>query len=193
MDRKSLLSKIWYFIWEDNSIWSWLVNIILAFVLVKFIIYPVLGFMLGTGLPVVAVVSGSMEHDGSFDDWWSQQESNYIAYGITREEFRDFRFRNGFNEGDVMILIGANEIEIGDVIVFQGSTKEPIIHRVVSTDEVNGNKITYQTKGDHNERSRNDEIGITKDRVYGKAVLRILYVGWVKLIFIRILGLVIGG
>ncbi len=59
---KKLLKKIWYFIWEDDSIWSWIVNIILAFVIIKFIVYSGLGFMLSTSHPIVAVVSGSMEH-----------------------------------------------------------------------------------------------------------------------------------
>ena len=62
--KKSLLSKIWYFIWEDDSLASWLVNIVLAFLLVKFIIYPGLGLLLSTDYPVVAVISGSMTHDG---------------------------------------------------------------------------------------------------------------------------------
>ncbi len=56
------LKKVWYFIWEDNSAWSWIVNIVLAFVLIKFIVYPGLGLLLDTSHPVVAVVSSSMEH-----------------------------------------------------------------------------------------------------------------------------------
>ncbi len=54
--------KIWYFIWDDDSIWSWLANIVIAFVLIKYILYPGLGLVFGTTHPVVAVVSGSMEH-----------------------------------------------------------------------------------------------------------------------------------
>ncbi|MBI2647602.1 signal peptidase I, partial [Candidatus Woesearchaeota archaeon] len=59
---KNILKKVWYFIWEDNSIWSWLINIILSFVLIKYILYPSLGLLLQTSHPVVAVVSESMEH-----------------------------------------------------------------------------------------------------------------------------------
>ena len=62
-----ILKKIWNFIWHDNSVWSWLVNVILAFVLVKFVIYPGLGFLLHTTHPVVAVMSSSMEHNGDFN------------------------------------------------------------------------------------------------------------------------------
>ncbi len=59
---KSALKKTWHFIWEEDSIASWIVNIILAFILIKFLVYPALGFIFHTGFPVVAVVSGSMEH-----------------------------------------------------------------------------------------------------------------------------------
>lgn len=62
MDWKTALKKSWHFIWHDDSIWSWIANVVIAFVLIKFIVYPLLGLLLGTGLPVVAVVSGSMEH-----------------------------------------------------------------------------------------------------------------------------------
>ena len=180
---KDKLKKLWRFIWEDNSIWSWLVNLILAFVLVKFIIYPGLGLLLGTGYLVVAVVSGSMEHDGGFDNWWSSQENIYNELGITKEEFKDFRFKNGFNKGDIMVLIGSEKINIGDVIVFRGGASEPIIHRVVKIDSL-------QTKGDQNTGSRNDEIGISKDRIIGKAVIRVPYLGWVKLIFVGVIDLI---
>jgi len=58
----SALGKIWYFIWDDDSLLSWIVNIVLAFVLIKYMVYPGLGLLFGTSHPVVAVVSGSMEH-----------------------------------------------------------------------------------------------------------------------------------
>ena len=57
--------KIWNFIWHEDSVLSWVVSIALAFLLVKFIIYPLIGLVLGTGYPIVAVVSESMEHKAS--------------------------------------------------------------------------------------------------------------------------------
>jgi len=179
---KSIFKKTWHFIWEDNSIWSWLVNIALAFILVKFIIYPGLGLLFGTSYPVVAVVSGSMEHDGSFDSWWNSQKDFYEKMGITKEDFKDYKFSNGFNKGDIMVLFKAKNIKKGDVIVFWGSANEPIIHRVVKIDN------TYQTKGDHNSASRGDEMNVTEDKILGRAVLRIPYLGWLKLIFMQIIG-----
>ena len=104
---KKILKKIWWFIWESNSIWSWIVNIILAFILIKFIVYPVIGLILSTSHPIVAVVSGSMEHDGNFQEWWESnaicgntncnQALYYQQYEITQEDFQNFRFKNGFN------------------------------------------------------------------------------------------------
>ena len=72
----SFLKKTWDFIWNSNSVWSWILNVVLAFILVKFILYPGFGFLLQTSHPVVAVMSGSMEHNGNFDEWpsgtWNQ-------------------------------------------------------------------------------------------------------------------------
>ena len=62
MDLVDNLKKIWNFLWNDDSLLSWVVNIVLAFILIKFIVYPGLGFLLSTTHPVVAVVSESMEH-----------------------------------------------------------------------------------------------------------------------------------
>ena len=98
---KSILHKVWYFIWESDSIWSWIINIILAFIIIKFLVYPGLGFALGTSHPIVAVVSGSMEHDGSFDQWWQSsascdlractQSEFYSEFDIIKEQFRDIK------------------------------------------------------------------------------------------------------
>lgn len=196
MQFKEALKKIWWFIWESDSWWSWLVNLLLAFILIKFIVYPGLGFVFGTAFPVVAVVSGSMEHDGSFSDWWMStaycssscsQEEWYVGYGITEEQFKEFSFKNGFNKGDIMVLKGVKPktIKIGDVLVFQSAYGgEPIIHRVVaiSGDETTG--FVYQTKGDHNGDSGNIDKNIQQNVVYGKAIFRIPFLGWIKIAFV---------
>ncbi len=54
--------RLWRFIWDDDSFLSWVLNIVIAFVLIKYIVYPGIGLVLGTTHPVVAVISGSMEH-----------------------------------------------------------------------------------------------------------------------------------
>jgi len=52
--------RLWHFLWEEDSIWSWIANVIIAFVIIKFLLYPGLGFVLGTPAPIAAVFSGSM-------------------------------------------------------------------------------------------------------------------------------------
>jgi len=197
MDRKKVktfLKKTWWFIWEDDSIWSWIVNIILAFVLIKYIVYPGLGLLLGTSFPIVAVVSGSMEHDGSFDDWWGVHENWYTANGISKEQFLDFGFKNGFNKGDIMILYGkdAKDVEIGDVMVFRSNRPDPIIHRVVEKWDMEG-EYYFRTKGDHNTDSIKsaslDETEINEDRLLGKAVIRVPLLGYIKIWFVELIKL----
>ncbi|MFC1728006.1 hypothetical protein ACFLZ7_00910 [Nanoarchaeota archaeon] len=198
MNYKKLAKKTWHFIWEEDSLLSWVVNVILAFILIKFIVYPLLGFLLGTTHPVVAVVSTSMEHDGSFDDWWASQANcgypctqgeYYSNYGITKEEFREFSFKNGFNKGDIMVLYNPKNSEMGDIVVFWSGRANPIIHRVVK--EENG---TYQTKGDHNVQSIQtsylDEYSVTPDKFVGKAVAKVPLLGYVKIIFVELLRMV---
>lgn len=190
---KKLLKKTWHFIWEDDSIWSWIVNIILAFVLIKFIVYPGLGLVLSTTHPVVAVVSESMEHnDMEFDKWWEKNKDWYIENGINKGYFEKFSLKNGFNKGDIMVLRGrdAESIETGDVIVFRSGRKDPIIHRVVKKIQ-NDDGIYFQTKGDNNKdsikSSQLDETNVGGDIVIGKVILRVPLLGYIKIWFVEIL------
>ncbi|MEA3430781.1 MAG: signal peptidase I [Nanoarchaeota archaeon] len=197
---ETLPGKIWYFIWEDDSVWSWLVNILLAFVIIKFLVYPGLGLALSTDHPIVAVISPSMEHDGNFDQWWSSsaycnnnycsQEQWYSMYNISKEDFREFQFRNGFNIGDIIVLKGKKpkDIKKGDVMVFDIGRQIPIIHRTVDTWEESGTYY-FTTKGDHNPKIF-EEIGerkISQDQFIGKAWFRIPWLGYVKIWFVEIL------
>src|SRR3989344_4252733 len=107
-DLKQGIRKVWHFIWESDSPWSWLLNIALAYVLIKFLTYPGLGLLFHTPFPIVAVVSGSMEHmvidheqgphticgfPGKldyyvpFEDYWEICGPWYEQKGIQKEEF----------------------------------------------------------------------------------------------------------
>lgn len=198
MKKQSPLRRFWHFVWEEDSLASWTVAIILAFILIKFILYPGLGLIFGTSHPIVAVVSGSMEHDGNFDKWWNSmcvngassqvvQSEIYKSHEITKSEFQQFPFKNGFNTGDLMILWRPKNIEVGDIIVFNSNSKyDPIIHRVV---EVKSG--LYLTKGDHNCGSSVYEDNISQEQVIGKGVLRIPFLGYVKLIFMKIVSFIV--
>ncbi|MFP4567940.1 MAG: signal peptidase I [Candidatus Woesearchaeota archaeon] len=199
----SFLGKTWHFIWHDDSILSWFVNVILAFLIVKFIFYPLLSLALGSSLPLVAVTSSSMEHRvsssgdvnsicgtsvdfsgrPSFDVWWSvcgkwYEENTNISF----EEFKSFPMTRGFNKGDIILLVGTNNLEVGDVIVFQAAKEYPIIHRIINISEDN-----IVTKGDNNQGlivdSQLNERRVSPSVVLGKAYLRIPYLGYVKIWF----------
>ena len=196
-DWKRILKKAWHFVWEDNSIWSWIANIIIAFVLIKFIVYPGLGYALSTSHPVVAVVSESMEHNTGFDAWWQNAGNWYVANSINKDDFADFPLKNGFNKGDIMVLRGKKpkDINIGDIIVFWSARKDPIIHRVVKKWQENG-MYYFQTKGDNNPNSiRNsflDETRIRQDEIVGNAVFRIPLLGYVKIWAVELLNILKG-
>jgi signal peptidase I len=189
---KDTLKKIWYFIWESDSIWSWIVNVILAFLLIYFIVYPGLGFIFQTTHPIVAVVSGSMEHDGNIDQWWDSQGEWYEENtDITKEQFQEFKYKNGFNKGDIMVLKGVSpeNVQVGDVLVFNGRLRDPIIHRIVNINEEN-NVYSFTTKGDHNSDAdtpdvkQEETVGYQKYQKSSKAILRIPYLGYIKLAFV---------
>ncbi len=191
MSFRSLLKKTWHFIWYEDSLLSWFVNLILAFVLVKFIVYPGIGLLFGTSYPIVAVVSGSMEHQGqSFESWWQKTSSWYTERGITQEQFIDFSFSNGFNKGDIMVLRGIEPkaIKVGDVLVYESSRHvNPIIHRVVNITE-NNDIYSFETKGDNNPTSDRDIVTEQQIKRTGKAILRLPFLGWIKIWFVQLLG-----
>jgi len=90
------LKKVWHFIWHDDSIWSWLVNLVLAFVLIKFIVFPVLGLIFSTGYPIVAVVSSSMEHQGNFEQFWGKAGAWYENKNIVKEHGLEIKYTDEY-------------------------------------------------------------------------------------------------
>ncbi len=203
--------RIWHFLWEEDSAWSWIANIVIAFLVIRFIFYPVLGLALGTTYPIVAVVSESMEHGlhqgvlcgesfrdwkDSFNNYWDACGGWYEERSISQAQFQRFPFPNGFDKGDVIILWRSNEknTEVGDILVFRGNRPQPVIHRVVRVWEENDendedrNNTYYQTKGDHNRNSIEGDFGETKigkERIIGKGIVRIPYLGWIKILFVE--------
>lgn len=192
------VKRFFGYVWNGDTPGSFVLNILFAFLIIRYVVYPVLGFMLGTSFPIVAVVSGSMEHDGSFDDWWSSeccanalctekapQSAFYASKGLDKEFFLGYPFKNGFDKGDIMVLYSPKNVIVGDIIVFSGNHRaEPIIHRVV-----NINDTVFQTKGDHNCGVAEFEKEIKKEQIHGKAVLRVPYVGYIKIVFVELLAL----
>jgi signal peptidase I len=156
---------------------SWLVSLVLAFIIIKFIFFPVIGFVLATPLPLVVVESCSMYHSLEFDDWWDSNAEWYESKKINKDDFKDFPFRNGLNKGDIILVGGRGGYEIGDVIIFESDFKFPLIHRIVEINSDTG------TKGDNNFNQLPQEMDIPDDKILGKSLFRIPGLGWVKLIF----------
>jgi len=197
MDIKEALKKTWNFLWYEDSLASWIVSLALAFIIVKFIFFPILTIALGTSLPLVVVESESMHHEGSvlgkafnpsehFENWWESDGSWYEHRGLQKNETLDWSLRSGLEIGDIVLIVGSKTYKKGDIIVFNVDSGHPIIHRIVRIDE-RGEDLFYFTKGDNNVGYVPDkDTDITEDQIIGKAILRISKFGWVKLIPMKI-------
>ena len=205
------IKKSWDWIWNSDSIWSWIVALALIFVFVKFIFFPILSLITGSSLPIAGVESSSMDHQIVRDEFgrltlcgkvYSEAEREHINFNeywelcgdwykegeISKETFSTFPLKNGFKKGDIVIVWGRFTPTIGDVIIFktnpESTAPRPIIHRIIKIE--NG---ILQTKGDHNEKQltltnnvyKTDETAIKQEQIVGKAIIRIPYLGWVKI------------
>ena len=210
------IKEFWDWVWNSDSIFSWITALILIFIFVKFIFFPFLSILLGTSLPLAGVESSSMDHqiiyEGeryslcgkeykkeeknflNFNEYWEVCGSWYEKNNISKEKFAKFSLMNGFSKGDIILVWGRFNPKIGDIIIFKAnedsSAPRPIIHRIIKiNDEV------ISTKGDHNseqlKKGNNifdtDETSITNEQIIGKAILKIPYLGWPKIWLIELL------
>ena len=185
----SFLKKFWYLLWKDNSIKGWVFSFIFLFIFIKFLFFPFFSLVTGTSLPLAIVESCSMYHKGNLfsdsNDWWERHEDKYSQLTIDKEDFQKFKMGNGFNKGDILFIVRANseKLKVGDIIIFNGNQKNPIIHRIIEIKENNGERV-FSTIGDNNQGQFSFEKGIIEDQLVGKAVLKLTpYIGWIKLIF----------
>ncbi|MBT4165691.1 S24/S26 family peptidase [archaeon] len=220
---KSSIKKAWKWIWNSDSILSWIVALGFIFVVVKFVFFPGLSLIMGTSLPLAGVESSSMDHQIvkddlgrlnlcgnsysssekewiNFNEYWDACGDWYDDVDISKNEFSDFSLKNGFRKGDIIIVWGRFSPKVGDVVIFQPNSgslaPRPIIHRIVSID---GDGV-IATKGDHNAGQLNgnnnyyktDETNIGESQLIGKAVLKVPYLGWVKIWFVDLVKMVMG-
>lgn len=191
MESKNKLRKFfnnfWYIVWKDESFKGWIISIIFIFIIIKFLFFPLLSLTTGTKLPLAIVESCSMYHKGNlfsnYNSWWERHENKYLDFQLTKEQFKNFNFKNGFSKGDILFIIKAKpeKLETGDVIIFNGGRETPIIHRIIDIKE---EKYIFSTMGDNNNGQLSVEKEIKSDQLIGKAVFRISpWFGWAKLIF----------
>jgi len=169
--------KAYDFLKEDS--WqSWIVSLILIFIVIKWIFFPLLTLATGSPLPLVVVESCSMYHESDFNEWWSRNAVWYESRNISKTDFESFSFKSGLNKGDIILVLGKPQYIKGDIIIYNSVTQYPIIHRIVSLNPT-------ETKGDHNsdQLPYNMEKNIPQENIIGKSVARIPYLGWIKLIF----------
>ena len=196
-ENRNLFQKTWYFLWKDESIMSWIVLLALSLFIIVFVVFPFSEFLLSSKLPYVVIETGSMIHDGNFDNFWDKKGLWYDLENITKEEFSEFKFKNGLGIGDIVIIKGYENYSVGEIIVFSVPEEKPVIHRIVEIQTKCVNieparedisKVDYsdcyiiRTKGDANTGQLKAELNITKEMVFGKAVFRIPKIGYIKLI-----------
>jgi signal peptidase I len=143
--------------------------------MILFIIAVVFGFwygsryVLNTEYPMLAVASGSMcVFPGPYCDGWSHP------------------FERTLHVGDLIIIQGVNVSDIyaapypnGTIIVFhQMYGDELIVHRAIEK-RVENAEVYYVTKGDGNS---GPDQPLPADRVVGKVILRIPWIGHLALL-----------
>ena len=151
-------------------------------VLAAFALHIILGLVLNTELPVVAVVSSSMQHDNAEITHYKWLQEN-LAYNRTTVD--SWPFKDGFAIGDMPIVRNTGEVNVGDVIVFSVPDESvPIIHRVI---KINSDG-TFQTKGDNNNSQRANEKSIEIEQIHGKVIFIIPKLGYFKVFATQLFG-----
>ncbi len=194
------LKEFWKFLNKDS--WqSTIVFVLLVLIFIMFIFSPLIGLLTGfsysestiapklkSTFPFVSLSSGSMNlvivescsmyHSVELEDILTNKI--YSEKGISLEDTEKWNFQNGFTKGDIIFSIAPNNLEVGDVIIFnsgQPNVRYPIIHRIIRADE------TFTTKGDNNQGLLEYEKVILPEQVLARSAFRIPYVGWIKLFF----------
>jgi signal peptidase I len=139
-------------------------------------------FGLSTDMPVVAVISPSMQHDNAQQTYFGWLEN---TLGYNESYVKSWSMPTGFLVGDMPVVQGADEYEVGDIIVYKVEGQSfPTIHRII---KINADS-TYQTKGDNNSHQLPYEFSVEKEQIYGKVVFVVPKLGYVKVFFTNLFG-----
>lgn len=176
---------------------SWWGNILLGFSAAVIFYYVILSGVLATDIPIVAVVSGSMEHANPEIMHYRWLEE---SLGYDRSYIDSWPASNGFLVGDMPVVSGGPPLtgffslvngkeevkyEVGDVIVYSVSgVSAPIIHRIIKINDDG----TYQTKGDNNLGQWDYEFKVKSDQIKGKVIFIIPKIGYFKVLTNKLFG-----
>jgi len=150
-------------------------------VVLAFLVHGLLAIVLSTNLPVVAVVSSSMQHDNAEINHYEWLEKNL---GYNKSYVNSWPFPDGFSIGDMPIVRGSDSYKVGEIIVYDANQAAPIIHRIIKINQDG----TYQTKGDNNPNQNKYEFSVKKEQIRGKVIFIIPKIGYLKVFANRILG-----
>lgn len=187
MDIIKKLKELLYITFKEESVEGYILFLIFAIVLFKWIIPFFSKILLGTDMPIYVIVTPSMEHK----DLERINQTFYRYFKERNISIEEFPFKNGLNKGDVVLVVGKNpkQIKVGDVVVFvpRGS-KSVLLHRVVEK-ECN-TKCFFTMKGDNNPFSLNysflSEVDVPEENIKGIVVFRIPYIGYPKVILVEL-------
>ena len=169
------LKKLW-----KNDYFKTAIAIALI-VAIVFAFFFGLQLALGTPVPVRVVESGSMcvPYGGGCDGWTHP-------------------FEPTLHKGDILIIQWVDPADLNtnypnsDIIIYKNPKGvTPIVHRIVSSQEINGT-LYFKTKGDGNGPTRWPDVpnyydnipdanGVPEDLIEGKVIMRIPWFGWITL------------
>jgi len=154
-------------------------------VVLALIVNQSLAFALSTDLPVVAVVTSSMQHDDPKVIEMNHYRWLEKKFGYNRSYIDSWPLPNGFSVGDLPVVQGADDYEVGDVIVYSiPGQKVPIIHRIIKKNPDG----TFMTKGDRNPDMLSFEYRVKKEQIHGKVIFVIPKLGYLRVAISRIFG-----
>jgi len=163
---------------------TWWGNVLLGISFAALFYFVILRAVLGTDLPMVAVVSNSMKHESTIQTTHYRWLEEKLGYNETY--INSWPVKNGFSVGDMPIIRGVEEYKVGDVIVYSvPGSKAPIIHRIIKINDDG----SYQTKGDNNNGQLRYELSVAKQNVHGKVIFVIPKLGYFKVMVNKLLGI----
>ncbi len=159
-------------------------------VFMAFAVKQGLSYALSSDMPVVAVLSQSMQHDDASHTHYGWLED---TYGYSEEYIDSWPVPTGFLVGDMPVIEGSGVYKVGDVIVYSISCDDypmyscdiPIIHRIIKINDDG----TYQTKGDNNLHQLPYEFSVPEGQIHGKVVTVIPKVGYFKVTMTNLFGM----
>lgn len=180
-ELKRNIKKAWNWTWNSDSALSWLVALVIIFVMVKFVFFPLLSLVMGTSLPLAGVESSSMDHQMvkvclSYDNYGKCSSSTYEICGKLSDNKEHLNFNeywntcgNWYEEKGITKDIFSkfnmkNGFSKGDIIVVWGRFTPKIGDIIIFKPNSDSNaprpiihRIVdingiIQTKGDHNQK-----------------------------------------